>query len=67
MNGIDWSLLLGVLTLVCWLGAGLTTLFGTTHAIRYGDIGRTNEAVTFALSCAGVVFAVLLVTEIALL
>jgi len=46
MNGIDWSLLLGVLTLVCWLGAGLTTLFGTTHADTAISAGQMKRSLS---------------------
>jgi hypothetical protein len=51
---------LGVLTLACWIAAGLVAVVGTSHEIRHRGVGRMSDLATAGLSGAGIVSAILM-------
>ena len=68
MNGTEWAMLFGTLTLMCWMGAGLVAVvLGTSYAVRNKEMGRGSEVVTLALTATGLVSALAMVAAIALL
>jgi hypothetical protein len=53
MDGTDWAILFGTLTLICWMGAGLIAVLGTGEEIRHGEAGIKTELATVGLAVAG--------------
>ena len=49
-----WAILLGTLTLACWLAAGLAAVLGTAEEIRHGQAGGFAGYMTMGLAGAGV-------------
>ncbi|TCL66303.1 hypothetical protein [Rhizobium sp. BK251] len=56
-----WAILLGTLTLTCWMAAGLTAVLGTHEEIRHGKVGRTFGYLTTGLTGAGTISALAMV------
>jgi hypothetical protein len=57
MNGTEWAILLGTLTLMCWIGAGLVAVILGTNQPRNIEMGRAPQFVTLCLTAAGVASA----------
>lgn len=67
MNGTEWAMLLGTLTLMCWIGAGLVAVILGTNQLRNKEMGRGSQFVNLCLTAAGVVSAFAMVAAVALL
>jgi hypothetical protein len=50
---LDWAIILGAVTLLCWMSAGFTAVLGTKSEIRHGDAGRASKYATTGLAVAG--------------
>jgi hypothetical protein len=48
-----WAVLLGALTIVCWLAAGLTAVLTAREEIRHGKRGKIPEFLTRGLAGVG--------------
>ncbi|RWY76336.1 hypothetical protein EHI44_35185 [Rhizobium leguminosarum] len=56
------AMILGALTLVCWIAAGLMAVLGAAEDIKHIEIGWTSQLLTKAFTGAGVASAVGMVT-----
>ncbi|MDR9818393.1 hypothetical protein RJJ63_03595 [Rhizobium hidalgonense] len=67
MNGTEWAMFFGTLTLMCWMGAGfVTVVLGTNYEVRKREVGRGFEVITLGLTAAGLVSAFAMATAILL-
>jgi hypothetical protein len=57
----QWATLLGLLTLTCWLVAGVVAVFGTSQELRHGGIGGTAGYVTTFLTGTGLISALTMI------
>ncbi|MBY5413065.1 hypothetical protein HFO98_32525 [Rhizobium leguminosarum] len=55
------AMILGALTLVCWIGAGLVAVLGAAEEIKDVKIGRTSQLLISAFTAAGVTSAVAMI------
>ncbi|EJC83323.1 hypothetical protein Rleg4DRAFT_6944 [Rhizobium leguminosarum bv. trifolii WSM2297] len=61
IDASHWAILLGTLTLTCWIAAGLAAVLGTNEQIRRGETGRVSGYVTTGLTGAGITSAVAMI------
>jgi hypothetical protein len=55
-----WAVFLGMLTITCWIAAGLTAVLATNEEIRHAEIGRVSDFIIRGLAAIGVASAVVL-------
>jgi hypothetical protein len=53
-----WALFFGMMTLFCWMAAGLIAVLVTTLEVHRGDTDSKRDAVPLALTVAGLTSAV---------
>jgi len=59
-TAVEWSLMLGVVTLICWISAGLAAVLGTSEEIRHGGQSKASEYVTTGLTVVGLISATMM-------
>jgi len=52
---INWAIILGSLTLLCWMFAGFSAVLGTKGEIRNAEPSRFCDYVTTGLAVTGLV------------
>jgi hypothetical protein len=57
LDTAHWAMLLGTLTLICWIAAGLAAVLGTTEEIKHGEAGKASNYATTGLTGVGVAAA----------
>ncbi|WP_246799912.1 hypothetical protein [Rhizobium indicum] len=68
MNGTEWAMLFGTLTLMCWMGAGLVAvILDNRYESRNEEIRKGSEFVKLGLTALGFVSAFAMAAAIALL
>jgi hypothetical protein len=50
---LNWAIILGAVTLLCWMAAGFTAVLGTKSEIRRGDAGRAAKYATTGFAVTG--------------
>ncbi|MBB4237939.1 hypothetical protein [Rhizobium esperanzae] len=56
MNGTEWAMLFGTLTLMCWLGAGfVAVIIDTKHRFPNENIRKGSDFVKLGLTALGLV------------
>jgi hypothetical protein len=56
-TAVEWALMLGVVTLTCWMSAGLAAVFGTSEEIRHGRRSKVSEFMATGLTVVGLISA----------
>jgi hypothetical protein len=64
-DGTHWAMMLGILTLTCWIAGGITAGLGTSDEIKRGRPRRASGYATTCLTGAGLVAAVVMVAILA--
>jgi hypothetical protein len=67
MDGTQWGIILGTLTLVCWIAAGLISVLEIDHELRSGEMGKGGELVVVGLTTTGLLSTVAMVATMVLL
>lgn len=68
MNGTEWAMLFGMLTLMCWMGAGLVAvILDTKYEARNEEMRKSSEVVKLGLTGLGLVSAFAMAAAIVLL
>jgi hypothetical protein len=60
-DAAHWALVLGMLTLTCWLAAGLVAVVGTPEEIRHSETGKASYYATAFLTGVGVASALAMI------
>jgi hypothetical protein len=55
-----WAVFLGILTVTCWIAAGLTAVLATNEEIRHAVIGRAFDFVIRGFAAIGIASAVVM-------
>jgi len=58
VQGVEWAILLGILTLACWMGAGVAAILGTDDELRHGNARKGTVFATLGLGGAGIACAI---------
>jgi hypothetical protein len=56
-TAVEWALMFGVVTLMCWMSAGLAAVLGTSEEIRHGGRSKASEYVATGLTVIGLISA----------
>jgi hypothetical protein len=67
MDGTQWGIILGTLTLACWMAAGLISVLATDHKARSGEMGNGTELAVVGLTTTGLLSTVAMVATMVLL
>ncbi|MCH4547228.1 MULTISPECIES: hypothetical protein [Rhizobium] len=68
MNGTEWAMLFGTLTLMCWMGAGLVAvILDAKYEARHEETRKGSEVVKLGLTALGLVSAFAMAAAIVLL
>lgn len=65
IDSSHWAMLLGTVTLTCWIAAGLAAVFGTPEEIRHGNPSRASGYVTTGLTGVGITSAAAMIAILA--
>ncbi|MDM9646429.1 hypothetical protein [Rhizobium sp. S163] len=52
---LNWAIILGSLTLICWMLAGFSAVLGTKGEIRNAEPSRFSDYVTTGLALIGLI------------
>ncbi|NNU64819.1 hypothetical protein [Rhizobium indicum] len=68
MNGTEWAMLFGTLTLMCWMGAGfVAVILDTKYESRNEEMRKGSEVIKLGLTALGLVSAFAMAAAIVLL
>lgn len=56
-TAVEWALLLGVVTLMCWMSAGVAAVLGTSEDIRHVGQSKVSDYIATGLTVMGLVSA----------
>jgi hypothetical protein len=56
-TAVEWALFFGVVTLMCWMSAGLAAVLGTSEEIRHGGQSKASDYVATGLTVVGLISA----------
>lgn len=59
-TAVEWALMFGVVTLICWMSAGLAAVLGASEEIRHGVQSKASEYVTTGLTLVGLICAAMM-------
>jgi hypothetical protein len=53
MDKTHWAMLMGAVTLVCWIGAGFAAILEAHHGMRSGELKGLPQQISLGLTVAG--------------
>jgi hypothetical protein len=66
MDGTQWGIILGTLTLICWMAAGFVAVLEIDHELRSGELGKGAELAIVGLTTTGLLSTVAMVATMVL-